>query len=893
MKNKEALSINKPRVSVILPVHGVEKYVEKCINSIQKQSLREIEIIPVNDASPDRSQKIIDRLAAADHRIKPLRLQENVGQGFARNEGLKVAKGDYIWFIDSDDWLVDPNFLAEIVAAAEENGADMTRAKKAGEAIFDDSDNLVKVKSDRTEEYFQEYVAKTDFKSNLNILHSRHFCLWLYRRIFIERNDIFFTTAQWEERAFLLKALLRAKIITLTTSTCFMYRIRKNSTARRGKNALDVERYLQNFEEVCTLLKVEGADERGSILREHLRFQLSHFIHWLFFGFWYQQLTKCVDSPREYMERVASSLDSLDFLGADFTESPLPVNRKLLLSGAYGLIVSALRARKFDFVDIAVNRCAISQGQLYYEFLTEPKSNSERDFQKFLNQYARNDKVKRQSPQESSDFQPRPRVIIHIGATKTGSTTIQHMLDKNRPALLRGGVWVPEVGLFWQPTRPHKQAGHSKFTKAAVQNDPNLREHIRNGLALMQGRIHTVILSSEAYFLQESACQLVDYLSEYEIKVLVYLRRQDEWANSQYCEFVAGGAIGRLNLSIGDWISQPNTRRRLNYLATLKSWAEKVGRENIQVRIYSDNSLYGGDIISDFAKSIDIQGLVDLPRPERKQRNDSRLIGGHIEIIRLYNKLEFRGRDDYFDFIEDVGEMLCNWRSERGLPQPKPWMLTLEQAESLMSDYSVTNMEIARDYLSHEDTSLFEARNVVPKQAPVFVEEITLIERVYQRYASPSRRGRKAKLGPKDKSRTTHSKPKREKMIVKRSRIVNYGLFGWRFWFLTPIVAVFYARLSTPKRLHEFLSEPAEFSSQHWAFRRPRLCALLYPQGNVMGPAGIFGMWIPVGRRLFCGRHGSDMLNSFEIDPIMFVRSMRGRTRRIVGRLMFPLGELR
>ncbi|MEM9424412.1 MAG: glycosyltransferase family 2 protein [Spirochaetota bacterium] len=93
----------QPKISIIIPVYDVEEYLSECLNSITGQTLEDIEIIIVNDASPDNSQKIIDEFAARDERIVSLTHPENKRQGAARNTGLKVATGEYIWFVDSDD----------------------------------------------------------------------------------------------------------------------------------------------------------------------------------------------------------------------------------------------------------------------------------------------------------------------------------------------------------------------------------------------------------------------------------------------------------------------------------------------------------------------------------------------------------------------------------------------------------------------------------------------------------------------------------------------------------------------------------------------------------------------------------------------------------------------
>lgn len=96
--------LEKPIVSIIVPIYNVEPYLKKCIDSITNQTLTNIEIILVNDGSTDNCGKIIDEYAKKDDRIIALH-KENSGQASARNMGLDVASGKYIGFIDSDDWI--------------------------------------------------------------------------------------------------------------------------------------------------------------------------------------------------------------------------------------------------------------------------------------------------------------------------------------------------------------------------------------------------------------------------------------------------------------------------------------------------------------------------------------------------------------------------------------------------------------------------------------------------------------------------------------------------------------------------------------------------------------------------------------------------------------------
>lgn len=93
-----------PKISVIVPIYNAEKYMEKCIESIINQAIKDIEIILIDDGSTDNSKEIIDRYAKNDERIKAI-YQENSGPSVARNRGIKIAKGKYIGFVDSDDYI--------------------------------------------------------------------------------------------------------------------------------------------------------------------------------------------------------------------------------------------------------------------------------------------------------------------------------------------------------------------------------------------------------------------------------------------------------------------------------------------------------------------------------------------------------------------------------------------------------------------------------------------------------------------------------------------------------------------------------------------------------------------------------------------------------------------
>ena len=139
--------MNDPLVSVIIPVYQVEKYLDKCIASVVNQTYTNLEIILVDDGSSDNCPAICDRWQAKDSRIKVIH-QENGGLSHARNEGLKIATGEFIGFVDSDDW-IEPNMVELLLMALLETDAEI--AVGGIKAFTEASEAIVYTQSKSTE----------------------------------------------------------------------------------------------------------------------------------------------------------------------------------------------------------------------------------------------------------------------------------------------------------------------------------------------------------------------------------------------------------------------------------------------------------------------------------------------------------------------------------------------------------------------------------------------------------------------------------------------------------------------------------------------------------------------------------------------------------------------
>jgi glycosyltransferase involved in cell wall biosynthesis len=121
------MAARSPAISIIVPIYDVEQYLKRCLDSLISQTLKEIEIICIDDGSPDKSGEIIDSYAKKDKRVKVIH-QPNRGAAVARNAGLKISTGEYIGFCDPDDF-VDADYFQHLYEAGKRSGADIVKGK--------------------------------------------------------------------------------------------------------------------------------------------------------------------------------------------------------------------------------------------------------------------------------------------------------------------------------------------------------------------------------------------------------------------------------------------------------------------------------------------------------------------------------------------------------------------------------------------------------------------------------------------------------------------------------------------------------------------------------------------------------------------------------------------
>ncbi|MDD6290492.1 MAG: glycosyltransferase family 2 protein [Lachnospiraceae bacterium] len=249
------------KISVIMPVYKVEDYVAKAIESILTQTFTEFEFLIVDDGTPDRSGKICDEFAEKDSRIHVIH-KENGGAPSARNTAIDIAKGKYVYFLDSDDW-AEPEMLADMYALAEKNEAHLVVCgyfidtyygdRYISEKIFVDDRIYTDARAFREESYryFDRNMLYTPWNK-------------LYRMDLIKNHKLRFPDTLWDDFPFNLSYLAHVERVVFSTNAYYHF-IR--ARAESETSAYRADMYEKREEEqgwMEALYKEWGVDNEGT-----------------------------------------------------------------------------------------------------------------------------------------------------------------------------------------------------------------------------------------------------------------------------------------------------------------------------------------------------------------------------------------------------------------------------------------------------------------------------------------------------------------------------------------------------------------------------------------------------------------------------------------------------
>lgn len=301
-------------VSIIIPVYNVENFLERCLDSVQAQTYNDLEVIIINDGSTDNSPEIINRYAALNPCFKAFTI-ENSGQGGARNYGIEKANGEYIAFLDSDDYIA-PNCIERLAEAAIKENSDIVvcncyDVREDGSVIDEYKNNA-------------ENITTSVFEKP-EILFNR-VAPWgkLFKKSVF--GDLRFVTRVWyEDMRFIPKLYLNAEKITYISDALFCYVQRKGSTMNNSNAARNLE-ITAAFDDLISYFKEKGVYDR---FKDELYYLITEHVA-------VAAVTRVVLSNSDDKKAVLSELQNFlgtfdDLYGNRYTDK-LDSNKKIILA---------------------------------------------------------------------------------------------------------------------------------------------------------------------------------------------------------------------------------------------------------------------------------------------------------------------------------------------------------------------------------------------------------------------------------------------------------------------------------------------------------------------------------------------------------------------------------
>lgn len=242
--------IKMPKVSIIIPVYNVEKYLKQCMDSVINQTLKDIEIICVDDGSTDNCSKILDEYAKQDNRIKVIH-KYNSGYGNSMNIGIDSATGDYIGIVESDDWVL-AEMYETLYNKAKEYNLDVI---KSDHYLYWGDDNYqVRVHTDRLNKHYNKILDK----NNINLLWSSPMSNWsgIYKKEFLSLNNIRHNESagsSYQDIGFWCQYTSMAKRAMIVSHAFYMYRQDNPESSVKSKQKMMC--LLNEYQFVSNILK--------------------------------------------------------------------------------------------------------------------------------------------------------------------------------------------------------------------------------------------------------------------------------------------------------------------------------------------------------------------------------------------------------------------------------------------------------------------------------------------------------------------------------------------------------------------------------------------------------------------------------------------------------------
>lgn len=328
-----------PKVSVIIPVYNAEEYLVKCLDSVLTQTLHEIEIICIDDCSVDNSIKILENFSQKDQRIRFFKNDKNIGQGLTRNKGLELAVGEYIAFVDSDDW-IESNMYEVLYEKAILKQYDLVFCN----LVFDFPNGTKETPvMPPVEMISQEFLINESINPKIPFFSPNSPCDKIFRREYIEKWNLRFKSERvclYEDKLYNLMLIASNPSFYFENQVFYHYMLRYGSTMTSYKKNL-TERYFFMDNEVRDILS------RNNFLGSEQAYRLSKSLFDMTFVLCLNALVynktlkgKFYDFKELLMDKRISS-NAKKFNLKDIPRSYSKVNK--IVKGTFFLILKYLR----------------------------------------------------------------------------------------------------------------------------------------------------------------------------------------------------------------------------------------------------------------------------------------------------------------------------------------------------------------------------------------------------------------------------------------------------------------------------------------------------------------------------------------------------------------------
>ena len=278
----------KPKISIIIPIYNAGQYIDNCLESVASQDLQEWEAICINDGSTDNSLEVLTGWAEKDKRIKVFS-HENHGAGYSRNKGIGLAEGEFLFFLDADDWIHDEAVLSDLYNAAKEN--DVRICGGTFEAVY--GDKRISQWSGNQKKYTFDEDRLWDYR---DFQFDYGWVRFIYDREFLIKNDLKIPEYSFfEDPVFFVKTMDKAERFYALKRIVYCYR---DAYRERSFKRQEVEDLLKGVHEIVSIAKKNDYEELLALERFRLEKEYASRI--------VEQLTRCES------EEAVSMLDDLN-----------------------------------------------------------------------------------------------------------------------------------------------------------------------------------------------------------------------------------------------------------------------------------------------------------------------------------------------------------------------------------------------------------------------------------------------------------------------------------------------------------------------------------------------------------------------------------------------------